>query len=58
MLTTAPEDDYEIKPRAAQYLNQLTLGFAQRYLGAHPRTDVDRSLQKEEGTYRIINGRP
>ena len=54
MLTTTPEDDYEIRPIPAQQLNQLSLGYAQRYLGAHPRTDLDRALQKQPGTYRIL----
>ena len=58
MLTTTPEDDYEIRPIPAQQLNQLSLGYAQRYLGAHPRTDLDRALQKQPGTYRIHRGSP
>lgn len=52
-LSTEPIEDLVITPIGAQLLNQDTLRYAQRYLGAHPRTDLDLALQKQPGTYRV-----
>ena len=53
-MSTKPIEDVVLTPYGAQLLNQDTLGYAQRYIGAHPRTDIDRALQKPPGAYRRL----
>lgn len=53
-MSTEPIEDLVLTPYCAQLLNQDTLGYAERYLGAHPRTDLDRALQRQPGTYERL----